>query len=329
MAFILRTFDPEFLKRPSAYEHPVNSIEVRETHISWVFLTGDFAYKVKKEVKFGDILDFSTLSRRKEFCHKEIELNARFAKDIYLNVFSINSEGKINGSGEPIEYGVRMKQLPEECLMSNKLIKNEVSKAAITKIAESLAIFHRNSEKVPEYGKLKYIGEKWDENFRTTSQFRTINEEFRENVVGFMLGNRGLFQERINEGRITDNHGDFQSQNIFILPNDEVKIFDCIEFNPLLRYGDLSEDVGFLAMDLDFCDKSSLSDHFVKTYIECSEDDLLNDIIQFFKCYRAYVRGKVYGFQATNEENNEKRRELKQLSGKYYELAHSYVPKFS
>ncbi|MHA2306629.1 MAG: gluconokinase [Candidatus Hodarchaeales archaeon] len=325
----MRIFDPEFLKRPSAYEHPVNSIEVRETHISWVFLTGDFAYKVKKEVKFGDILDFSTLSRRKEFCHKEIELNARFSKDIYLNVFSINSEGKINGSGEPIEYGVRMKQLPEECLMSNKLKKNEVTIEAIKKIAESLAIFHKNSKKVPEYGKLKYIGEKWDENFRTTSQFRTIDEEFREKVVGFMIGNKGLFQERINGGWITDNHGDFQSQNIFLLPNEEVKIFDCIEFNPLLRYGDLSEDVGFLAMDLDFWDKTYLSDHFVKTYIECSGDELLDDIIYFFKCYRAYVRGKVYGFQAANDKDEKTRKELKQLSDKYFQLAHSYVPKFS
>ncbi len=317
------------LKKTSAYDHPVDSIEIRETHISWVFLTGKYAYKVKKAVKFGDILDFSTLDLRKTFCHKEIELNARFSKDIYLDVFSIDSDGQINGSGDIIEYGVRMKQLPEQCLMCKKLEKKEVSQPMVTKIAESLANFHRTTEKVPEYGQLKYIGEKWDENFRTTSQFREIDQDFKEKVVGFMLGNKGLFQERINEGCITDNHGDLQSHNIFILSEDEIKIFDCIEFNPLLRYGDLAEDVGFLTMDLDFWGEPSLSDSLLKSYIEFSGDELLQEVIYFFKCYRAYVRGKVYGFQAMNEQNDDMREKQKSLSEKYYDLAYSYVPKFS
>jgi aminoglycoside phosphotransferase family enzyme len=212
----MKSFNPMMLQTSSAYEHPVETIEIRETHVSWVFLTGSFAYKVKKPVKFGDILDFSTLDLRKKFCQKEIELNSRFSTDVYLDVFSINSEGKVNRPGEPIEYGVLMKQLPEKYLMSNLLNKKNVNESAVNQIAKSLATFHEKTEKVPEWGKMKYIAEKWDENFRTTSQFRTIDKEFQQQVEGFMLGNKGLFQERINDERITDNHGDLQSHNIFI-----------------------------------------------------------------------------------------------------------------
>lgn len=316
------------LEIDTAYDHTIESIEIRETHISWIYLTGLYAYKVKKAVKFGDILDFSTLELRKKFCQQEIELNSRFSPDIYIDVFTINSKGKINQPGEIIEYGVKMKQMPEDCLMKNILMKKAVSTSAIEKIAEVLANFHKNTIKVPERGKLKYIWEKWDENFRTTSQFRTESEEFQEQIFGFMRGNQGLFQERINDDRITDNHGDLCSNNIFILPNEKIKIFDCIEFNPLLRYGDLCEDVGFLAMDLDFYDESKLSELFIEKYVEFSGDELLPEIIDFFKCYRAYVRGKVYGFQGMNEPDTQKKDDFVALSNKYYDLAKSYIPKF-
>ena len=316
------------LKTAAAYEHPIESIEIRETHISWVYLTGSFAYKIKKAVKFGDILDFSTLELRKKYCHQEIELNSRFSPDIYIEVFTVNSKGKINRPGEIIEYGVKMNQLPEKYLMKNILMEKGVSTFAIEKIAAELAKFHENTKKVPERGKLKYIWEKWDENFRTTSQFRTESEEFQEQIFGFMRGNQGLFQERINDNRITDNHGDLCSNNIFILPNNEIKIFDCIEFNPLLRYGDLCEDVGFLAMDLDFWGERKLSKLFVEKYVDYSRDELLPEIIDFFKCYRAYVRGKVYGFQGMNEPDTQKKEDLVALSNRYYDLAKSYIPNF-
>lgn len=316
-------------KEALATIYSVETLEVRETHISWVFLTGSFAYKVKKPVKFGDILDFSTLDLRKKYCYKELKLNRRFSPDIYIDVFSINSEGKINEPGEIIEYGVQMKQLPESCLMQNLLMKKDISTSAIEKTAKILATFHENTKKVPEWGKLKYIWEKWDENFRTTSQFRTESKEFQDHIFGFMRGNQGLFQERINDNRITDNHGDLCSNNIFILPNNEIKIFDCIEFNPLLRYGDVCEDVGFLAMDLDFWGESDLSKKFIDKYIDYSGDELLIEIVDFFKCYRAYVRGKVYGFQGMNESNAEKKEEQITISSQYYDLAKSYVPNFS
>lgn len=292
--------------------------------MSWVFLTGKFAYKVKKEVKFGDILDFSTLELRKEFCEKEIQLNSRFSPDIYLDTFTIDVDGKIDGKGDVIEYGVLMKQLPEKYLMSRLLAEKKVTTNAVRKLAQQLAEFHETAEKVPEWGQLKFIEEKWNKNFRTTSQFRRIDADFRRKVEGFMLGNRGLFQERINEGRITDNHGDLQCHNIFLLPNEEVRFFDCIEFNPLLRYGDVAEDVGFLAMDIDYWRESNLSKTFVKAYIDHSGDEVLEENIAFYKSYRAYIRGKVHGLQATSETNEEEKLKQHELSERYFELAHSY-----
>ncbi len=316
------------LLNSSAYSSPVSNIELRNTHVSWVFLSGDFAYKVKKPVKFGDILDFSTLELRKKFCELEITLNSRFSPEIYINTFSIDESGQINGSGKIIEYGVKMKRLPEEYLLVNLLQEKKVDLESVARIAEIIAEFHSNTNKVPEYGNLKFIGEKWDENFRTTSTFRCIDESFREKITCFLRGNRGLFRERINANRITDNHGDFQPRNIFVLPNHEVIIFDCIEFSSLLRYGDVAEDVGFLAMDLDFWGESELSKHFVDMYIKFSGDDLLQDNIDFFKCYRAYVRGKVYGFQTVNESDSNKKTELKEMSDKYYQLAYEYADKW-
>jgi aminoglycoside phosphotransferase family enzyme len=190
-------------------------------------------------------------------------------------------------------------------------------------------MFHKNTEKVPERGQMQYIVEKWDENFRTTSQFKKIDKNFRNQVFGFLRGNKGLFLERINQDCITDNHGDLQSHNIFILPDNKIRIFDCIEFNPLLRYGDLAEDVGFLAMDLDFWGEQDLSETFVKAYVEYSGDELLEEIIDFFKCYRAYVRGKVYGFQASNQPDGKEKENQIEKSNRYYDLAKSYTPNFS
>ena len=203
--------------------------------------------------------------------------------------------------------------------------KKKVTSRCIEDIAKVLATFHAQTNKIPEYGDLRYIGEKWDENFRTTSKFRQINEEFRDKISCYLRGNRGLFKERINEGRITDNHGNFQSRNILVLPEEKVIFFNCIEFSSLLRYGDVAEDVGFLAMDLDLLGEKKLSKIFIESYIKFSEDDLLEEHINFFKCYRAYVSGKVYGFQSEMGVNKEEKEKFQEISEKYYTLAHNYA----
>lgn len=297
---------------------------MRETHASWVFLTGKFVYKVKKPVKFGDILNFETLKRRKAFCNNEVKLNARCSPDLYLGVVTITKRGKIAPSDDPLEYAVKMKQMSEEHLMENLLNQKLVTIDDVTKLGEELALFHKAAEKVPDRGKMEFIKEKWDENFRTTKTFRGINLKFKSKIENFMVENENLFVIRIKNERIGDNHGDLIARNIFILPEQKIKIFDCIDFNPLLRYGDTLEDVGFMAMDLDFHNEEILSNEFVKRYKEVSEDTELDKLLNFYKCYRAYVRGKVFGFEASNEKKLDKKNKLQELSEKYYRLAYKY-----
>jgi aminoglycoside phosphotransferase family enzyme len=320
----VKQFQPEMLLDAQNYDSSVQSIQIKSMPTSWIFLTGEIAYKIKKPVKIGDILDFTTLELRKQFCEAEITLNKRFSPDMYINSFSVNAQGKMNGKGTPIEYGVKMKEYPQKYLLSNLLDRNKATKEIINRIAEIIADYHSKAIKTPQYGEIKYIGEKWDENFRTTSNFRKINEDFRERVSCFIKGNRGLFQERINEGRITETHGDFQPRNIFVLPDSEIKIFDCIEFNPLLQCGDVAEDVAFLMMELEYRRKNRLAEIFFEAYTQKSGDDLLEENVLFFKCYRAYVRGKINGFQASFEPDLQNKEKLIEKSNNYYQLAYTY-----
>lgn len=321
-------FDKAWLLNHQAYPHPVEEIQLRETHVSYVFLTGDFVYKIKKEIKFGDILDFSTLKRRKEFCQKEIDLNSRFSPEVYVKRVGVLANGTIvdDDAEDLVEYAVMMHQLPEEKLLNREILADNIGSVEMESIAKKLAEFHRLTKKVPEYGDPKEGGdlwEKWDENFRTTETFREESDEVKKKIFAFYTN--GLLAKRVEENKIGDNHGDLQANNIFVISSDDIKIVDCIDFNPLLRFGDHAEDVGFLAMELDFLGKEDLSNYFVEKYIEYSKDTSLPEVLLFYKCYRAYVRGKVYGFQSVNAEDASVKQELWQLSEQYYQLAYRYL----
>ena len=265
----------EALLGPEAYPEDPGKIELIQTHISFVFLTKNFVYKVKKPVNFG-FLDFSTLEKRRFFCEKELELNRRLCPDIYLEVVPINKSNiiKINGIGETVEYALKMKRLPQEKIMTVLLKENKVDNKTIDKIAKKIAQFHskaQTSPEIKEYGSLKIIKTNWDENFSQTQKYvnQTIpvaEYQFIQNRVNdFMEKNRSLFENRIKNGKIRDCHGDLHSGNIFI--TDEICIFDAIEFNDRFRYSDVASDVAFLAMDLDFQQRPDLSAYFIERYI--------------------------------------------------------------
>jgi uncharacterized protein len=319
-------YNKDMLLKQEAFNHKVNEIQLRETHISFVYLTGNYVYKVKKQIKFGDILDFSTLEKRKEYCELEIKLNSRFSPEVYINRVGISSEGKIvsDDSNDVIEYAVKMHQLPEDRLLNRILDDEKDIESIIESVALKLAEFHETTEKIPEHGSPERNGslwEKWDENFRTTETFRKESDEFKELIFSFY--NTQHLTKRVEENRIADNHGDLQANNIFAISKDDIKIVDCIDFNPMLRYGDVAEDVCFLAMELDFLGKTDLSKKFVQSYIKHSGDESLFTVLDFYKCYRAYVRGKVYGFQSVHEQDENKKKQLWELSDKYYNLAYN------
>jgi aminoglycoside phosphotransferase family enzyme len=324
----------EALMKPEAYEEAPGQIELIQTHISFVFLTRNFVYKVKKAVDLG-FLDFTTLEKRRFFCEKELELNRRLCEGMYLEVAPINKSNmiKIKGEGETVEYAVKMKRMPQEEMMSQLLEKNKVDDKLIDEIAKIIADFHAKAEtnsRISEFGSLAIIETNWKENFDQTREFvgKTISlKDFRlihERIEDFMKKNTPLFEKRITEGRVRDCHGDIHSGNIFVA--DRIYIFDAIEFNERFRYSDIASDIAFLAMDLEFKGRIDLSNFFVEKYIEYSGDQELMKLIPFYKCYRAYVRGKVTSFKLEEPSlsNDEKRTATKEAKA-YFKLASNYA----
>jgi hypothetical protein len=324
----------EALMRLEAYDEETDKVELTQTHISFVFLTRSFVYKVKKAVDFG-FLDFTTLEKRHFFCERELELNRRLCGDMYLEVVPINRSSviKIKGEGETIEYAVKMKRMPQEKMMSKLLEDNKVDNKLIDEIAKTIAEFHSKAEtskRISEFGSLAIIETNWKENFEQTrgSIGKTISikdfELICETIDDFMKKNASFFEERMAEGRVRDCHGDIHSGNIFVA--DRIYIFDAIEFNERFRYSDVASDIAFLAMDLDFKERTDLSNSFVGRYVRYSEDQELTKLLPFYKCYRAYVRGKVISFKLKDPSvgSEEKSAAMKEAKA-YFKLAFTYA----
>ncbi len=325
----------EALLKPEAYPHNPQRIELVQTQMSFIFLTGDYVYKVKKPVDLG-YLDYTTLEKRRFFCHQEVELNRRLSPDTYLEVASIvRREGQIHigGKGETIEYAVKMRQLPREQMMDSLLPLNRVTEDMVVNVAEKLAAFHDKAVTSPEisaYGKLDTITTNTEENFSQTKKYVGISipsakyDRIKAYTDSFIKANRSLFQKRVQEGRIRDCHGDLHAAHICF--GDGIHIYDCIEFNDRFRYGDVASEVAFLAMDIDHHQRADLSQAFANAYVRLSQDEDLLQLLDFYKCYRAYVRGKVESFKLDDPyiPEEEKARNLAAASS-YFELAESYI----
>ncbi|MCW4030916.1 MAG: hypothetical protein NWE80_00975 [Candidatus Bathyarchaeota archaeon] len=327
----------EALMKPETYEEEVKQIELKQTHISFVFLTRNFVYKVKKAVDFG-FLDFSTLEKRHFFCEKELELNRRLCGEMYLEVVPVNRSDaiKIKGEGETIEYAVKMKRIPEEKIMTQLLEEGKVDEKVIDRMAKIIFEFHLNaktSKRIREFGSLSVINKNWSENFEQTEEFidKTVSTEsyrlVRERTKDFIKKNATFFLKRMAENRIRECHGDIHSGNIFIA--DKIYVFDAIEFNERFRYSDVASDVAFLAMDLDFKNRTDFSRFFVESYVKYSGDEELEKVLHFYKCYRAYVRGKVISFKLKDPSVKKEDKSTAAKEAKaYFELAASYARHF-
>lgn len=329
----------EALKKPEAYDSPVKEIRLIQTHISWVFLTGDFVYKIKKPVDFG-FLDFTMLEKRMKFCKRELEINRMFSPEIYIDVLPVNKFDhmiKINGPGETIDYAIKMKQLPQENLMDRLLDKNLIETKTIDKIVDILIDFYSKTQTHSDpysMGSIETVKFNWRENFKQVRPFlgKTIGQEAFEaierKVSEFMEKNSELFSKRLREGKIKWCHGDLHSGNIFVV-DDKIYIFDAIEFNERFACSDVVSDIAFLSMDLDFRHKKFLSGYFIKKYIEKSGDSEILKLLNFYKCYRAYVRGKVLGFRIDdpNIPDSEKK-EAMDTAKIYFQLALEYAKNF-
>jgi aminoglycoside phosphotransferase family enzyme len=323
---------------PQIYPDLPNEVEFIETHISLVFLTREYVYKVKKPVDFG-FLDFTSLDKRKYFCEQEVKLNRRLSPDIYLGVVEITFDRdqiSFNGKGQVEEYAVQMKRIPEELLLDKLLEKGQVDREMMEALSDRLARFYASAETnehIKSFAKPGRVKQDTDENFDQTEKYigavisKPIYEEIQKRTNDFFRTREALFRRRIVSDRIRDCHGDLRLEHIFW--GKEIAIFDCVEFNERFRYTDVAADIGFLAMDLDYHGREDLSEHLIRTYIERSGDQDLSLLLDFYKCYRAYVRGKVESFRLDDPHipEAEKAGALKRAK-KYFELAHRYARKF-
>jgi len=325
----------EEMMKPKTYGEGVSSVRKEETHTSWVFLTGKHAYKVKKPVDFG-FLDFTTLEKRKYFCEQEIILNRRLCGPMYKAAIPIVQVGdglKVDGSGQVIEYAVKMTEFPQNALMSNMLKERTVDKSQIEDIAHIVADFHSKAEtggEINEGGSLATIRFNWDENFDQTKKYIgiTINQRehdfIRRKVGEFLSVNVPLFESRVRDGRIRDCHGDIRPNNIFI-HGRKIYIFDCIEFNTRFRYSDVVADIAFMCPDLDYYHKTDLSEHFAGEYISRSLDSKIPHLLPFYNSYRAFVIGKVTSFRLGPNVSSWDRDLFTDKAGRYFDLAFDYA----
>ncbi len=324
------------LLNPAVYPHPVERVELVQTHISFVLLAGDFVYKIKKPVNFG-FLDYSTLAKRRYYCRQEMLLNRRFCADIYLDVLPIresNGRYRLGGTqGKVTEYAVKMRRLPLERRLDTLLTRGEATHGMLEALATRLAGFHEAAETTAAISSIgeRGIRQAWRENFEQWAPYigRTLTAEqddlLHRYTGSFFRRQRELLRRRAAEGRIRDCHGDLRSDSICFREHD-VCIFDCIEFNRRFRYTDIAGDVGFLAMDLDYRGYPQMAETFVRQYVAASGDSGLLEVLGFYKCYRAAVRAKVEGFRIDQPETGEReRRRAIAAARRYFDLACRYA----
>jgi aminoglycoside phosphotransferase family enzyme len=323
------------LLKPEAYPNSLHSIELVQTQISYVFLADDLVYKIKKPVDFG-FLDFTTLEKRRHFCEKEIELNRRLCPDAYLDVVTITEENgsfSISGRGEVKEYAVKMRRLPREAMMDVLLTENKVTPEMLESVAAVLVEFHKNAAtggEINTIGGINAVIENTSENFTQTEKYvgdiipPETFQRIKNYTEEFIKVNTSLFQRRADEGRIRDCHGDLHAAHICF--GKRICIYDCIEFIDRFRYTDVAAEIAFLAMDLDHYGRSDLSRSFVGAYVAKSGAEELLKLLNFYKCYRAYVRGKVGCSQYEDPHiPAEEKEKILASTRSYFSLAESYT----
>ncbi len=307
-------------------------VELVQTHISWVLLSKEFAFKIKKPVNFG-FVDFSTVEKRHLFCEKEVELNKKLSPELYLGVVPVTKSRKIQfgGTGELVDFAVKMKRLNSEKRMDLLLVQNKVSKKNIVDLSGIIFDFHKKTNVI------------MDENFSSPEKIIEAIKDFEsvEDIVRkelsqedkiqkvikkctiFIEKNKSLFVKRQKKGFIKACHGDLHSKNIFI--DSKIFVFDCIEFNEDFRFIDVVSEIAFMAMDLDANNEQMLSRLFVEEYQKLSEDKDLLKLLNLYKSYRANVRAKVSALSINDSLSEEEKEVLVDDMETYLRLADEYA----
>jgi aminoglycoside phosphotransferase family enzyme/predicted kinase len=324
------------LARGACFDHPTDSVVVLETHISYVLLTGPYAYKIKKPVSLP-FLDFSTLDFRKHYCDEELRINRRLASELYLGVVPITGtfdEPRMNGDGKAIEYAVKMIQFPDADRLDRVADRGELRDTHIQALAEKIAGFHESvavADRKSPFADSEHLRREVMENFESLSgqplpgDTPSLLEDIRSWSARSLVELGRQFRTRKQRGSVRECHGDMHLANMALL-DDQVTIFDALEFNENLRWIDVQSELAFLAMDLDYRGLADLGWLLVSGYLEASGDYPGLRLFRHYKVYRAMVRAKVAGLRASQcargtREHEEAVAEL----ASHVKLAHAFL----
>ena len=305
----------ESLKRPEAYDHPVDSIELLQTHISWVLLTGEYAYKLKKPVDFG-FVNFTTLERRQRFCDEEVRLNRRLAADLYLGVrpvYGPPERAALHGTGKPIEWAVQMRQFSQDRLMPAALERGEVKPGDFDQLADTLADFHAAADAAraeDRFGDLASVLDPVNANFAALDRVPEAAgcvAELRAWCDAEFARLRPLFEERKRDRRIRECHGDLHLGNM-VFREGRIEVFDCLEFNASLRWVDVLSEIAFLVTDLAERKRPDAAYRVLNRWLERTGDYAGLGTWRWYFVYRALVRAKVAALRLSQGEQSAEER---------------------
>lgn len=326
---------------PRFYPDRPKHVELRQTHISFAFLTDNEVFKVKKNVHFS-FLDYSTLEKRRHYCEEEVRLNRRLAPEVYLGVVPVWQAGGNFAPGDApaplrgariIEYAVRMKRLDEAGMLDRRVLDGRAGPDEIRAVARTLVRFHTaaSADRAAEYGGPRTIWERVRNNLEELRNFEgaiyNADGEFLLRYSSdFFDRHRALFDARLEAGRVREGHGDLRAEHVNIGPDGVIAIFDCIEFSESLRTCDVASELAFLAMDLDFLGACELSRELIRTYAAEARDPELHELLPFYLTYRALVRCKVESLKSSEEEiSGAEREEAQARVRRYADLACRYA----
>ena len=302
------------LLEPQRYPGDVQRVELVQTHISWVLLAGDFAYKIKKPVKLS-FLDFSTLAQRQRYCENELRLNRRFAPDLYLDVLAIGNtpqDPQWGGHGVPIEYAVKMRRFDEAGRLDRVCARGELQARHLSDLADTVSAFHQTAAVASSdspFGAPAQIIAPMRDNFDAlleglpTTDLPSRLKALRGWTEAQFAQLTPLLQARKQAGRVRECHGDLHLANL-VLIDERVRMFDGIEFSDRLRWIDVASEVAFTYVDLLAHQQSGLADWFIDEYLSRTGDYEAALLLRFYGVYRAMVRAKVAAIRTRQTQDD-------------------------
>ncbi|MBV8882859.1 MAG: AAA family ATPase [Chroococcidiopsidaceae cyanobacterium CP_BM_RX_35] len=329
------------MQQPWFYPHAVTEpIQLLQTHISYVLLTGDYVYKLKKPVNFG-FLDFSTLDQRQHFCQEELRMNQRGAPELYLEVLPITqaeNQYQLGGTGEPVEYAIKLHQFPQEALFISLFEQGQLGEADLEELGQVVAQYHAKAETneyIRSFGEVTRVRAAIDENYAQTQKYiggpqsQLQFDETKQYTDSFFTERQSLFASRIQNHWIRECHGDLHLANICRWQN-KILLFDCIEFNEKFRFVDVMYDIAFTIMDLEARQRKDLSNAFLNTYVELTGDWEGLQVLPLYLSRQAYVRAKVNSLLLDDASiATAAKQEAATTAAHYYHLAWQYAQRFA